>query len=105
MAVEAPYADTLPLARPKEAPTRLGRGCAITLFVADLVTLIAATVAATHVVQDHWHAGLAFERVALAQAVCTTAWLLVFYRVGLYQRSFALSVRDEIYCTVTALII
>jgi exopolysaccharide biosynthesis polyprenyl glycosylphosphotransferase len=105
MAVEAPYADTLPLARPKDAPVRFGRGWAITLFVADLLTLIAATVAATHVAQNQLHAGLAVERVALAQAVCTTAWLLVFYRVGLYQRSFALSVRDEIYCTVTALIV
>jgi exopolysaccharide biosynthesis polyprenyl glycosylphosphotransferase len=105
MAVEAPFVDTLPFVRPKAAPTRFGPAWAITLFVADLLTLIAATVLATHIVQDHWHAGLAFNRIILVQTICTTAWLLVFYRVGLYQRSFALSVRDEIYCTVTALMV
>jgi exopolysaccharide biosynthesis polyprenyl glycosylphosphotransferase len=105
MAVEAPFVDALPIIRAKPAPTRFGPGWAFTLFAADLITVVLATVAATEVVQNYWHAGLAFERVAVAQAVCITAWLLVFYRVGLYHRSFALSVRDEIYCTVTALIL
>lgn len=105
MALEAPFVDALPLIRAKPAPERFGRGWAFTLFAADLVTLVLATIAAAAVVQDYWHAGWSVQRVATAQAVCITAWLIVFYRVGLYQRSFALSVRDEIYCTVTALIL
>jgi exopolysaccharide biosynthesis polyprenyl glycosylphosphotransferase len=105
MALDAPFVDALPLIRAKPAPTRFGPGWALTLFAADFVTVVLATVAAAGVAQTFLHAGLAFERVAVAQAVCITAWLLVFYRVGLYQRSFALSVRDEIYCTVTALIL
>ena len=105
MALEAPFVDALPLIRAKPAPERFGRGWAFTLFAADLITLVLATVAAADVVQYYWHAGWSVERVATAQAVCIAAWLLVFYRVGLYQRSFALSIRDEIYCTVTALIL
>ena len=105
MAVEAPYVETLPLVQAKPAPTRFGRGWAITLFVADLMTLVTATIIATQVAQEHFHVRLDVDRVFWAQAVCTATWLAVFYRVGLYERSFALSVRDEIYCTVTALIL
>ena len=105
MAVEATYVETLPLVQAKPAPTKFGRGWAITLFVADLVTIVIATVIATQVAQERFHAHLNVDRVALAQAVCTATWLIVFYRVGLYERSFALSIRDEIYCTVTALIL
>ena len=105
MAVEAPYVETLPFVQAKPAPTRFGRGWAITLFVADLLTLVVATLIAAQVAQGRFHVRLDVDRVILAQAVCTATWLIVFYRVGLYQRSFALSVRDEIYCTVTALIL
>ena len=105
MAVEAPFVETLPLVRAKPKPMRFSRGWAVTLFVADLLTLVVATIAAAQLAQHYFHLQLQVDRVATAQAVCIATWLFVFYRAGLYERSFALSVRDEIYCTVTALIL
>lgn len=105
MALETPFSDALAILPAKPAPTLFGRGWAFTLFFADLLALVFATALATQLVETHWSSGLALDRVALAQAVCISAWLLVFHRVGLYQRSFAISVRDEIYCTITALIV
>jgi exopolysaccharide biosynthesis polyprenyl glycosylphosphotransferase len=58
--------------------------------------------AATWVALHFW-SSFTVERVAVTAAVTILAWLYLFSRVGLYHRSFALSIKDEFYYTVTAL--
>jgi lipopolysaccharide/colanic/teichoic acid biosynthesis glycosyltransferase len=49
------------------------------------------------------HERLDASRVALSVVVYVGLWLLLFKRLGLYERSFAMTIQDEIYATIAAL--
>lgn len=108
MALESvAYTEALAHVRAKPAPTRFNRAWALALFITDAVMLAAATGLAFLVAQHNWPAAAALnvDRAAWTAAACIAAWLALFHRVGLYRRSFALQVRDEFYCGVTALVL
>jgi exopolysaccharide biosynthesis polyprenyl glycosylphosphotransferase len=58
---------------------------------------------ATKVAQSFWDPDISGLRVEETALVSILAWLFFFYRWGLYRRSFAISIKDEFYYTVTAL--
>ena len=73
------------------------------MIVLDVAMLALANAAAAYVVQRMTGGALDPPRVGTTAAICITSWILLFYRFGLYRRTFAFSIRDELYCTATAL--
>lgn len=51
----------------------------------------------------HWSSPFAQKRLVIAQGIYVCAWVFIFERLGLYSRSFALSLKDELYYTTAAL--
>ncbi|MDE2573450.1 MAG: exopolysaccharide biosynthesis polyprenyl glycosylphosphotransferase, partial [bacterium] len=51
----------------------------------------------------HWSYATGVERLYISTAVYVALWFIIFERLGLYRRTHALSMRDELYYTVTAL--
>ena len=75
------------------------------LFALDISMLLLSVYVAGGTVEGRW----GFERFEAGlfhySIVLIAIWLFIFHLVGLYTRSFALSVKDELYYTVLALII
>jgi len=88
--------------RPAAADTS---GWKLALVVLDISMLLLSVYVAGGTVEGRW----GFERFEFElfhySIVLIAIWLIIFNLVGLYKRSFALSVKDELYYTVLALII
>ena len=80
-------------------------GWKLALITLDVAMLLLSVYAAGGTVEGRW----GFERFEAGlfhySIVLIAIWLVIFNLVGLYKRSFALSVKDELYYTVLALII
>ena len=84
-------------------PNRFSRRWILALLVADVLAFVAASYVAGGLVDRHWDPGTFSVRFWHSSIVFVALWVLVFERLGLYRRSFALSARDEFYFTVVAL--
>ena len=92
------------LSEPKwhRAPVEYSRGWSALLASLDIVMFsISAYLAA--VIIFHTLDFTAHTRPLVSSVACILIWLFIFERVGLYRRSFALSVKDEFYFTVAAI--
>jgi exopolysaccharide biosynthesis polyprenyl glycosylphosphotransferase len=78
---------------------------AFILVVADLTIFCSALLAAGLIGYHGRHLGYPFSRLLLYNAFYVLLWLFVFERLGLYRRTAALTVKDELYFTVAALTI
>jgi exopolysaccharide biosynthesis polyprenyl glycosylphosphotransferase len=87
---------------PRPQPARFGRYWGLVLFVSDLiVTYVAALVAATFTRTPL--ALLGREEGALQAVVFgVLLWIMLFERIGMYRRSFAVNARDEVYAALAA---
>jgi exopolysaccharide biosynthesis polyprenyl glycosylphosphotransferase len=92
-----------PLAYPVRAPKPYSGAWVLALVVADLTMFTLSSYAAIRVVELYWSAGLAIPSISITARISILVWVLLFLRLGLYRRSFALSMRDELYYTITAL--
>lgn len=92
-----------PAGRTRAAGGRLPARWVAALIGGDIIAFLAASAAGVFYVQRFWNATINVDRAALSAAVFVSLWLVVFELLGLYRRSFALSVRDEMYYTVAAL--
>lgn len=102
------FSDALAAARASNAKPQLrpiSRSWTALLIVGDLLMFLGSALAATEFVHSHWNASVNVERVEISTAIYAALWLAIFWRLGLYLRSFALSVRDEFYFTFAALCI
>jgi len=72
------------------------------MLFSDIAMFTLATYAAIHIV-GHWKPDALKPKVYISAGVFILIWILVFNLVGLYERSFVLSMKDEFYCTVAAL--
>ena len=103
------YSDALAAARASDTKKpqvrAISKGWTALLIVGDLLMFLVASLAATQFVQAHWNAAVNVEHVEIGTALYASMWLAIFWRLGLYLRSFALSVRDEFYFTFAALCI
>lgn len=77
---------------------------AFVMLASDLCALIAALALAASIGQPHLRA-VPSERLLVGDAIYIALWVLLFERLGLYRRLPALSMKDELYFTVTALTI
>ena len=73
------------------------------LVVMDVVLFLAATYLAGRFVQSFWASKLAVRHVAVPATLTAVLTVVVFWQLGLYRRSFAMSVRDEFYHAAAAL--
>ncbi|MEA2688761.1 MAG: hypothetical protein QOD51_1368 [Candidatus Eremiobacteraeota bacterium] len=73
------------------------------IVASDVVLFLAATYLAAVFVKSFWLASLPIRHVAVPAMLTAIFSVLVFWQLGLYRRSFAMSVRDEFYHAVAAL--
>ncbi|HEY5341825.1 MAG TPA: hypothetical protein VIK27_12420, partial [Candidatus Aquilonibacter sp.] len=64
---------------------------------------LVAALAATELVKAGHYTPAPNDSIAVSTLIYAAFWLLIFERLGLYRRSFASSVKDEIYYTGAAL--
>ncbi|HWT04882.1 MAG TPA: sugar transferase, partial [Xanthomonadales bacterium] len=73
------------------------------IVASDVVFFLAATYLAGLFVKHFWLSSLLIRHVAVPATLTAVLSVLVFWQLGLYRRSFAMSVRDEFYHAVAAL--
>jgi exopolysaccharide biosynthesis polyprenyl glycosylphosphotransferase len=73
------------------------------LVTLDLLMFALSSWAATEAVRRYWDPRISVTHIAITTTLTIAVWLFLFSCLGLYRRSFALSMRDELYYTVTAL--
>jgi exopolysaccharide biosynthesis polyprenyl glycosylphosphotransferase len=100
--VDSTLGQTLTPAKPKRSPVPYTLGWVLALVVGDLAMFVVAAALAAHLVFPA--RGFRDSSPVIASTITVILiWFAIFARVGLYHRSFALSVRDEFYVTVGAL--
>jgi len=73
------------------------------LVVSDVVLFLVATYLAGVFVKHYWNPALLIRHVAIPATLTAALSVIVFWQLGLYRSSFAMSVRDELYHIVGAL--
>lgn len=92
-----------PISASVDAPRKYNRAWSASLLGLDVIMFVGSAYAAIRIVGFFNHNVPQEYQVYLSAAIFIAIWLLVFERVGLYRQSFALSIKDEFYCTVAAL--
>jgi exopolysaccharide biosynthesis polyprenyl glycosylphosphotransferase len=75
------------------------------LLATDLMLFMSASYLANALVNHEWGWRSAFSSLLHSSVVFIAVWVAIFYILGLYQRSLALSFKDEFYFAVIALIL
>ncbi|MFY9665859.1 MAG: sugar transferase [Candidatus Cybelea sp.] len=86
---------------PKAFPIRW----TILLMAADVVLFIAASALGALIGFHHWNSPRILTHLLVADLLFVALWVLIFDRLGLYRRTYALSMKDELYYTIAALIL
>jgi exopolysaccharide biosynthesis polyprenyl glycosylphosphotransferase len=94
---------TLAAAPPKRRLNFYDRRWVALLVVTDVCMFLVAALAASELVKHGQYSPTPSDSIAVSTTIYAAFWLLMFERLGLYRRSFASSVRDEIYSTAAAL--
>lgn len=79
------------------------RAWVLALLLEDVAAFLLSAYAATALVFHSWRGPVARPEEPLSIAIFVALWLVVFSKLGLYKRSFALSAGDELYYTFAAL--
>jgi exopolysaccharide biosynthesis polyprenyl glycosylphosphotransferase len=93
----------LPHADARPGVHSFSRGWVAALVASDVVFFLAATYLAGLFVKHFWLPTLLIRHVAVPATLTAALSVLVFWQLGLYRRSFAMTVRDEFYHAVAAL--
>ena len=80
-------------------------GWVAVLLVTDVMLFIVASNLGALIAFHHWNLPNIVGHLLIAEAIFVCLWVLVFDRLGLYRRTYALSMKDELYYTSAALII
>ena len=96
---------TLSRAKPQPAPILYSRGWAVALVALDVLMFFVASYAGLAIANHTWQPQIIWPAFTHASIIFVCIWVLVFERFGLYKRSFALSVKDEFYYSVAAVIL
>jgi lipopolysaccharide/colanic/teichoic acid biosynthesis glycosyltransferase len=91
------------IARTQPRVDRYTRPWTIALVTGDVISFLLSAWGGASIVRLLAHERLDASRVGLSVAVYVGLWLWLFERLGLYERSFATSIQDEIYATIAAL--
>ena len=89
---------------PRRRPNMFGWRWVGVLVISDVCMFLIAAFAATQIVKaGSYVLSSPSDGIVISTLLYAAFWLIIFERLGLYRRSFALSVRDEIYSTGAAL--
>jgi exopolysaccharide biosynthesis polyprenyl glycosylphosphotransferase len=75
------------------------------LLATDVTLFIVASGLGALIGFHHWNSRLVVGRLLIADTLFVGLWVLVFDRLGLYRRTYALSMKDELYYTTAALML
>ncbi|MBV8725303.1 MAG: sugar transferase [Candidatus Eremiobacteraeota bacterium] len=101
--VEQPVRLKAPALRP--APNVYPVSWTLVLLISDVLLFIVASCLGAFSGFHHWNSPRIESHLVIADVFYVALWVVVFDRLGLYRRTFALSIKDELYYTVAALII
>lgn len=76
---------------------------AAVLLLSDTLLFIAASALGAAVGFHKWQSDRIVSHLLIADVVFVVLWIFIFDRLGLYRRTYALSMKDEIYYTLAAL--
>jgi exopolysaccharide biosynthesis polyprenyl glycosylphosphotransferase len=93
----------LPHADAKPGVHSFSRSWVAALVASDAFLFLTATYLAVVFVQHFWAPEVQLRHIFVPASLTALLAVLVFWQLGLYQRSFAMSVRDELYHAVAAL--
>jgi exopolysaccharide biosynthesis polyprenyl glycosylphosphotransferase len=93
----------LPHPNAKPGVHSFSRAWVTALLVSDVVLFLTATYLAGVFAKHYWNPDVPVRHVAVPAILTVILSVLVFWQLGLYRRSFAMSVRDELYHTIAAL--
>ena len=82
---------------------RFSRPWTVALALSDVLAFVFSAWLGSAIVVLATHETLDPSRIALSVVVYVALWLALFKRLGLYERSFAMTIQDEIYATIAAL--
>ena len=89
----------------QRAPARYSRAWILVLVMVDALAFLASSYIAGGFVDHAWTWENFAVRLSHSSWIFILLWAVVFERLGLYRRSFALSTKDEFYYTVVALVL
>ncbi|HEY6486743.1 MAG TPA: sugar transferase [Candidatus Cybelea sp.] len=75
------------------------------LLATDVALFVVASGLGALIGFHHWNSVRIVTHLLIADAIFVGLWVLVFDRLGLYRRTYALSMKDELYYTVAALML
>ncbi len=93
----------LPHADARPGVHSFSRAWVLALILMDVGLFLAATYLSSVFIKHFWLGSVAIRHVAVPASLTALLSVVVFWQLGLYQRSFALSVRDEFYHACAAL--
>ncbi len=94
---------TLQATPPKRRLKIFGRPWIALLVLSDVTMfLVAAFISVEIITSWRYHPSLNAS-ITVSTVIYAAFWLLIFERLGLYRRSYAMSGRDELYATAAAL--
>jgi exopolysaccharide biosynthesis polyprenyl glycosylphosphotransferase len=100
---QRPETRSYPLTTHKPpAVVTYSRFWALALFVVDLALFVLSTYLARLVAERVWHTPPLNKQI-IGTIVVVSLWILMFHALGLYRRTYAFRVKDELYYTVAAL--
>jgi exopolysaccharide biosynthesis polyprenyl glycosylphosphotransferase len=88
----------------RNAPTPYSRRWIGILLASDVALFVVASGLGALIGFHHWNSPRILGHLLIAEVLYVALWVLVFDRLGLYRRTFALSMKDELYYTIAALI-
>jgi len=91
-------------ARGLQSPSRYTATWGTALLLSDLGMLVVASYIAGSIVDHDWSFNAAAQRLWHSSVIFIGVWIGIFYALGLYKRSLALSFKDEFYFTTIALL-
>jgi exopolysaccharide biosynthesis polyprenyl glycosylphosphotransferase len=96
-----------PLTAPvvRNAPRTYPAAWTAILVVTDIALFAIASGLGALIGFHHWNSPRILSHLLIAEVLYVALWVLIFARLGLYRRTFALSMKDELYYTVAALIL
>jgi exopolysaccharide biosynthesis polyprenyl glycosylphosphotransferase len=77
--------------------------CSFALFVLDIVSFVAAAIVSDAFVNHDLNPDHLLHFFIYSSYIFVVFWILLFYSLGLYRQSLALSIRDEFYYSVAAI--
>ena len=96
--------DNIITKRAVTSPIRYTMAWSVALLLTDILMFVLAAYVAGSLVDRAWGFRTAELRLLHSSVIFIAVWIVIFYALGLYSRSLAMSVKDEFYFTVIALV-